>query len=55
MLQAARIVRGTEPDIQFIFIGGGTEVERLRDLTAEMKLDNVVFEARRSVAEMDGS
>jgi colanic acid biosynthesis glycosyl transferase WcaI len=54
VLQAARIVKGTEPDVQFIFVGGGTEVERLRDLAREMKLDNVVFEARRAVTEIGG-
>jgi glycosyltransferase involved in cell wall biosynthesis len=52
VLQAARIVKGTEPDVQFIFVGGGTEVERLRDLATTMKLDNVVFETRRPVTEI---
>jgi colanic acid biosynthesis glycosyl transferase WcaI len=52
VLQAARIVKGSEPDVQFIFVGGGTEVERLRDLAREMKLDNVVFEARRAMTEI---
>jgi glycosyltransferase involved in cell wall biosynthesis len=52
VLQAAGIVKGTEPDVQFIFVGGGTEVERLRDLATEMKLDNVVFAARRAVTEI---
>lgn len=52
VLQAARIVKGSEPDVQFIFVGGGTEVERLRDLARDMKLDNVVFEARRAMTEI---
>jgi colanic acid biosynthesis glycosyl transferase WcaI len=52
VLQAAQIVKSSEPDVQFIFVGGGTEVERLRDLAREMKLDNVVFEARRAETEI---
>jgi glycosyltransferase involved in cell wall biosynthesis len=52
VLQAAQIVKASQPDVQFIFVGGGTEVDRLRDLAREMKLDNVVFEARRAVTEI---
>jgi colanic acid biosynthesis glycosyl transferase WcaI len=52
VLQAARIVKGSDPDVRFTFIGGGTEVERLLDLAREMQLDNVVFEARRPMSEM---
>lgn len=52
VLQAARIVEGSEPDVRFVFVGGGTEVARLRNLAKEMNLDNVVFEARRPMAEI---
>ena len=43
VLRAAKIVQNSEKEIQFIFMGGGVEVENLIKLKNEMNLDNVRF------------
>jgi glycosyltransferase involved in cell wall biosynthesis len=52
VLKAADILKKADPSVQFVFVGGGTEVERLQRLADEMELPNVVFAARRAVAEI---
>ena len=46
VLQAARLVAVSRPDIQFVFIGSGVELDRLKALKQELALDNVVFVPR---------
>lgn len=42
LLDAAERLRGSRPDIRFVFVGAG-EVERFRALARERKLENVTF------------
>lgn len=46
-LQAAARLLGTRPDIRFILVGDGAELERLRDEAARRGLTNVSFEGQR--------
>jgi glycosyltransferase involved in cell wall biosynthesis len=46
VLQAARQVAPLRPEIQFVFIGSGVELDRLKALKAELALTNVVFVPR---------
>ncbi|ATE62284.1 glycosyltransferase family 4 protein [Thauera sinica] len=43
VLDAAKLVKERDPRLCFVFLGGGIEVERLKQLAAESALDNVVF------------
>ncbi len=53
VLQAARITYMQQPEIQFVFIGGGIEADHLKKTASEMKLENVRFLARRPPSEID--
>ena len=44
VLSAAGIIDGVKPEVQFIFIGGGIEMERLRVIAEEKHSENVAFE-----------
>jgi glycosyltransferase involved in cell wall biosynthesis len=46
VLQAAKLVAAVHPEIQFVFIGSGVELERLKTLKHQLELDNVVFVPR---------
>lgn len=50
ILDAAALLR--EKPVEFHIIGGGTELERLRDRAARESLTNVVFHGRRPANEM---
>lgn len=52
VLEAAALTAGTHPDIQFVFIGGGVELNRLRATAADMGLGNVIFLPRMSFSEV---
>ena len=52
VLDAAELIAERLPLVQFVFIGGGIDVERLTRITAEKKLDNVRFLPRRPVSEI---
>ncbi|WP_397451920.1 glycosyltransferase family 4 protein [Pseudomonas sp. NA-150] len=43
VLKAAALVKSEHPDIAFIFLGGGVEASRLKDMAASMSLTNVDF------------
>lgn len=43
VLEAAAIVQSQREDIALFFVGGGTEVARLKQKAADMKLGNVTF------------
>jgi glycosyltransferase involved in cell wall biosynthesis len=48
VLEAAQELGETEPDIRFVFIGGGIDKSRLMRLASERKLNNVLFLDRQS-------
>lgn len=52
VLDAAEIVHRNQPEIQFVFIGGGTEVDNLKKRAETMELTNVLFLERRPVSEI---
>ena len=52
ILDAAGRVGGRIPEIQFVFVGGGIDVDRLREIARERRLNNVLFLPRRPVAEI---
>jgi glycosyltransferase involved in cell wall biosynthesis len=52
VLDAAKILSGKDPAVQFVFIGGGIEVERLRRISTENGLSNVLFLPRRPFSEI---
>jgi len=43
VLDAAKLLADANPEIQFIFIGGGVEVQNLKDCAVKMSLPNVLF------------
>ena len=52
VVEAAELLQGTQPDAQFVMIGGGVEVESLKSAAADRALRNVVFLPRRPPAEI---
>jgi len=52
VLDAAARISGRIPEVQFVFIGGGIEVDRLKRLARGKQLDNVLFLPRRTVSEI---
>ena len=52
VLEAATLVYNKCPDVQFVFIGDGIEVENLKKKTKLLELKNVLFLARRPVNEI---
>ena len=52
VLDAASIIGDSRPEVQFVMVGGGIEVERLARKTAEMGLGNVVFLPRMPTDEI---
>jgi len=52
VLDAAALLQESAPRVRFIFIGGGTEEESLRQKAETMRLPNVVFLPRRPMSDM---
>lgn len=52
VLDAAKIISEKQPAIQFVFIGGGVDLESLKRKTSDLKLKNVLFLARRPVSQI---
>lgn len=52
VLDAAALIAGRLPHVQFVFIGGGIDLERLKQKSEQMFLPNVMFLPRRPVAEI---
>lgn len=52
VLDAAQLVGNSQPEVQFVFIGGGIEVDRLIKKTDEMGLSNVRFLPRIPMQEI---
>ena len=47
VLRAAQRLQQAEPKIQFVFVGGGIQVEDLRQTATDLRLDNVRFVPRQ--------
>lgn len=47
VLDAAGYFQETQPDVQFVLVGGGTDVDRLKNESAKRGLENVAFLPRR--------
>lgn len=54
VLDAAAILASQQPNIQFVFVGAGIDVDRLKQKTKDMRLTNVLFLPRRSVSQIGG-
>jgi glycosyltransferase involved in cell wall biosynthesis len=52
VLEAAGLISNRHPQAQFVFIGGGIEVDRLKMVSRENRLPNVLFLPRRPVSEI---
>jgi len=52
VLYAAKIVGQSQPAVQFVFIGDGVDVERLKQKVPGLGLKNVLFLARRPLSEI---
>ncbi|AKC68732.1 glycosyltransferase family 4 protein [Pandoraea oxalativorans] len=52
VLDAAKLVAPKRPEIQFVFVGGGIEVERLKASAASQQLENVRFIPRMPMSEV---
>ena len=52
VLNSAGRIGDRLPEVQFVFVGGGTEVDRLQRIAREKRLNNVLFLPRRPVSEI---
>ncbi len=52
VLEAAQLLKERQPKVQFVFVGGGIQVEHLEREKKRMGLDNVLFLPRRPVSEI---
>lgn len=54
VIHAASLLKETHPDVQFVFVGGGVDVDRLKGLAEEEKASNVRFVPRQPASEIGG-
>jgi glycosyltransferase involved in cell wall biosynthesis len=52
VIEAAGLLKSGFPNIQFVFIGSGVDVDRLKSLTQQKQLNNVLFIPRKPVSEI---
>ena len=52
VIDAAEIISRTNNNIQFVFIGSGVEVDRLKQKVKQLSLTNVMFHGRKPVSEI---
>ncbi|MDM8006733.1 MAG: glycosyltransferase family 4 protein [Phycisphaerae bacterium] len=52
VIEAAGLVGEVNSEIQFVFIGSGVEVDRLKQRACELNLHNVLFHRRKPVSEI---
>jgi colanic acid biosynthesis glycosyl transferase WcaI len=52
VIEAAGLLRYDIPDIQFVFIGSGVDVDKLKSLSQKKDLNNVLFLPRRPLSEI---
>jgi colanic acid biosynthesis glycosyl transferase WcaI len=53
VLETARLAEHDLPDLRFVLVGGGTEVDRLKAKARRLRLDNVIFIPRQPPHQMD--
>lgn len=52
VMDAAKLLSDRLPQVQFVFIGGGSDVERLKQIKSDKNLANVIFLPRRPFSEI---
>jgi glycosyltransferase involved in cell wall biosynthesis len=52
VLEAAALLMEKIPKVQFVFVGGGVDTDRLKQVAEAKKLSNVLFLSRRPVSEI---
>lgn len=52
VLDAAGRIQDRIPEVQFVFVGGGIDVDRLKGVSRERRLGNVLFLPRRPISEI---
>ncbi len=52
VLDAAQILKTSEPRIRFVLVGGGVDRERLKSRASQLNVDNVVFMERQAPENM---
>jgi colanic acid biosynthesis glycosyl transferase WcaI len=52
VIEAAGLLRSNFPNIQFVFIGSGMDVDKLKSVSQKKELNNVLFLPRRPVSEI---
>jgi colanic acid biosynthesis glycosyl transferase WcaI len=52
VLEVAQMLQTSHPGIQFVLVGGGTELQRLKAVAAARDLQNVQFLSRRPLSEI---
>ena len=52
VLDAAKMISISQPKVQFVFVGGGIDVDRLKKKTGDMRLPNVCFLPRMPMQEI---
>lgn len=52
VIDAAEIISRTNNDVQFVFIGSGVEVDRLKEKVKNLQLNNVLFHGRKPISEI---
>jgi len=52
VLDAALLIKNRLPDIQFVFVGGGVDVGRLKQKAKDFNIGNVLFIPRQPVSEI---
>jgi colanic acid biosynthesis glycosyl transferase WcaI len=52
VIEAAGLLKSDFPNIQFVFIGSGVDVDKLKSISQKKELNNVLFLPRRPVSEI---
>lgn len=52
VMDAAKLLQARRPEVRFVFVGGGVEVEHLKKVVLEQQLANVVFIPRVPMSEV---
>lgn len=52
VIEAAGLLKSDFPNIQFVFIGSGVDVDKLKSVSQKKQLNNVLFLPRRPVSEI---
>jgi colanic acid biosynthesis glycosyl transferase WcaI len=52
VVEAASLVQEQQPQVNFVFLGGGVRVDTLKNLVANKQLNNVIFLPRVSIGEV---